>query len=243
MINNKSVLAIIPARGGSKGLPRKNILDLHGKPLIGWTIQAAKKSYYIDRVIVSTDDLEIAEIAKKEGGDVPFLRPAELANDTATSISVIEHAVNFLSSHGERYDFCVLLQPTSPLTESEDIDKALYTLESKRDIADSIVGVSRVIAAHPVFNVRIGEDGLIQPFLGDTFLTSVRRQDIEELYFFEGSLYISDMAVLLKEKGFYHKRTLPFVMPKWKSYEIDDIEDFICVEAIMNNADKIRSYE
>jgi CMP-N,N'-diacetyllegionaminic acid synthase len=240
MIHNKSVLTIIPARGGSKGLPRKNILRLRGKPLVAWSIQTAKKSMYIDRVVVSTDDQEIAEVAKMEGGEVPFLRPADLATDDAKSISVIEHAVDFLSNQGENYDYCVFLEPTSPLTEPADVDKALQILESKRDIADSIVGVSRVTAAHPLYNVRIDENGLIRPFIRDDFSSPVRRQEVEELYFLEGSLYVSDLTVLLKAKSFYHKRTLPFIMPKWKSFEIDDLVDFVCIEAIMNNVDKMR---
>jgi N-acylneuraminate cytidylyltransferase/CMP-N,N'-diacetyllegionaminic acid synthase len=240
MINGKTVLALIPARGGSKGLPRKNIMELCGKPLLGWPIQAARGSNYVDKVVVSTDDREIAEKALEQGAEVPFIRPAELATDTASSISVIEHAISTLMKDNFIFDYLVLLEPTSPLTESADIDLALEKIESKRDIADSIVGVSRVEATHPVFDVLINEAGLIQPFWSPDFSSAKRRQEIDELYFFEGSLYISDTSILLQKKGFYHDRTLPYVVPKWKAFEVDDLIDFICIEAIMNNLDKIK---
>ena len=241
MINGKSVLAIIPARGGSKGLPKKNILHLGGRPLLGWPIKAAKHSMYVDRVIVSTDDKKIARIAKEQGAEVPFLRPSELALDTSPTISVLEHAIAFTKREGCSYDYCFLLEPTSPLTESADVDGALEKLDSNRDIADSIVGVSRVEAAHPVFDVVINKKGLIEPYLADGFSKAGRRQDLEDLYFFEGSLYISDTTVLLKKRSFYYDRTLPYIVPRWKSIEVDDMVDLICVEAIMKNMDKIKS--
>jgi len=241
MINKKSVIAIIPARSGSKGLPGKNVLNLCGRPLLGWPIRAAKNSTYVDRIIVSTDDKKIARIAKEKGAEVPFLRPSELALDTSTTISVIEHVVAFTKNEGKGYNYCLLLEPTSPLTESSDIDKAIEKLDSNRDIADSIVGVSKVEATHPVFDVVINKKGLIDPYLADDFSMAGRRQEIEDLYFFEGSLYISDMLILAKKKTFYHNRTLPHIVPKWKAFEVDDIVDFICIEAILSNINKIKN--
>ena len=234
MIEGKKVLALIPARGGSKGLPGKNIKELCGKPLVAWPIEAAINSNYIDEVIVSTDRPEIATIAKSFRAYVPFIRPSQLAKDNSTTFSVIEHAVNYLKSQNAIYNYLVLLEPTSPLTASDDIDKALNILINKRDIADSIVGVSKVEAAHPLFDVKINKQGLIVPYTGE-FSTPKRRQEIDELYFFEGSLYISDVEVLLKQETFYHNRTLPYEVPKWKAIEIDELVDFICAEAIMNN--------
>ena len=134
----------------------------------------------------------------------------------------------------------MLLEPTSPLTESTDIDDALEELDSHRDIADSIVGISKVEATHPVFDVKINSKGLIKPFYVDDFSKPIRRQDIPEVYFFDGSIYLSDVPVLLLKKSFYHERTLPYVTPKWKSFEIDAMVDFICVEAIMKNLDIIK---
>ena len=240
MINNKKVLALIPARGGSKGLPRKNLLPLSGLPLVGWPIQAAKKSRYIDRVVVSTDDEEIAGKARELGAEVPFLRPAELASDTASSASVIEHAIIFLEAAGATFDYLVLLEPTSPLTEASDVDSAIERLEARRDAADSIVGVSRVEAAHPAFDVVVDDEGLIAPFATESFASAGRRQDISELYFFDGTLYISDVRAYLEKKSFYHSRTLPFIVPKWKAFEVDDLVDFICIEAIMNKINLIK---
>jgi len=243
MKNGNTILAIIPARGGSKGLPMKNILNLCGKPLLGWPVQAAKNSKYIDKVIVSTDDKTIAEVGERMGAEVPFIRPKELANDTASSISVIIHALDYFKSSNMVYDYVALLEPTSPLTESQDIDSALENLCLKRNIADSIVGISRVISAHPVYDVVLGSDGLIDPFMQEDFSNALRRQDISELYFFDGSLYISDVGVLLKEKSFYHKRTMGYVTPKWKSFEVDDIVDMICIEAILDNMHEIKKAE
>lgn len=232
MINGKRVLALIPARGGSKGLPGKNIRSLCDKPLLGWPVQAARDSRYVDAVIVSTDDENIKQVALEQGAEVPFLRPDVLAGDEAKSADVIVHALEFLQAHGRCYSYIILLEPTSPLTEASDIDTAIESLESQRVYADSIVGVSKVENTHPVFDVIIKPDKLIAPYIGD-FSAAGRRQDIQELYFLEGSLYISDVTVFLKKKTFYHNRTLPYIVPKWKSFEIDQMVDFICVEAIM----------
>jgi len=240
MINKKKILTIIPARKGSKGLPLKNIKDLCGRPLLGWPIQAALKSRYVDRVIVSTDDQAIADVAVSQGAEAPFLRPGQLASDTATSISVMEHAIDFFHGKGEMFDYLVLLEPTSPLTDEIDIDRALEKLDSQRNIADSIVGISKVEAAHPVFDVKISDSRLIEPYMNGNFAESIRRQDLADIYFFDGSLYISGVTELIQKKTFYHERTLAFITPKWKSFEIDDLVDFICVEAIMKNLKKFK---
>lgn len=235
MIANKTILAIIPARGGSKGLPGKNIIELCGKPLIVWSIEAGLGSKYVDEVMVTTDSVEIAEVAKRYGASVPFMRPAELATDTATTFDAIQHAIESYKERFQKtFDYVVLLEPTSPLRDSDDIDIALNKLDSNRKKADSIVGVSRVESAHPVFDVKINNDGLIEPYIGKTF-NVLRRQDIEDLYFFEGSVYISDVEVLMKKGSFYHERTIPYIVPRWKSLEIDEMVDLITAEAIMNN--------
>jgi N-acylneuraminate cytidylyltransferase/CMP-N,N'-diacetyllegionaminic acid synthase len=240
MYKDKSVLAIIPARSGSKGLPGKNIRYLAGKPLLAWPVHAAKGSAYVDKVIVSTDDEGIAEKALEHGAEIPFLRPKELATDTASSASVIEHAILFLQNEGHTFDYFVLLEPTSPLTESADVDKAIEMLDSRRDVADSLMGVAKVEATHPEFSAVISENGLLKPYFSEDFAPPKRRQDITELYYFEGSIYLSDVLVYLRKKTFYHDRTLPFVMPRWKAIEVDEMVDLICVEAILNNMDIIR---
>lgn len=233
MINDKKILAIIPARGGSKGLPGKNIKDLCGKPLIFWSIDAAKSSKYIDEIIISTDDNEIVSVLQERGIQVPWIRPSYLASDEAKSIDVIIHALE--KSLNGPHDILVLLEPTSPLRDCDDIDKAIEMLESNNE-ATSIVGVCKTEDSNPAFLVNI-KNGFITSYLDD--YTVKRRQDIEPVYFYEGSVYASYSDELIKKKSFYHSNTIPYEVPKWKSLEIDDIYDFIMVEAIMKKIEEI----
>lgn len=241
MINNKKVLAVVAARGGSKGLPKKNIRMLGGKPLVAWPVQAAKNAPSVDRVIISTDDKTIAEVAVEAGAELPFMRPAELASDTASSMEVIRHAINTLADKGDKYDYILLLEPTSPLTDSDDIEKALAILDSARDRADSIVGISRVEAAHPEYDVNLGDDGIIKPFISQDFRSLKRRQDIQDLYFLDGSLYLSSVNSFLLHGSFYHERTLGFVVPRWKSFEVDDLLDWIIIESLIEKLPLLRT--
>jgi CMP-N,N'-diacetyllegionaminic acid synthase len=240
MIAGKRVLAVVPARRGSKGLPLKNIRPLHGKPLLAWPIAAARASRYVDRVVISTDDAEFAEIARQAGADAPFLRPAELANDTAPSYAFIEHAIDSLSAAADVYEYFVLLEPTSPLTEASDIDAALEALDAQREDADAIVGVTPIVNTHPAFAVRLDDGGLIRPYSAPSFAEMPRRQDIAPLYCPDGTLYISKIDALRRERGFYHARTLPYVTPRYKSFEVDDLVDFICIEALFAQRDVLR---
>ena len=238
MINGKSVTAIIPARGGSKGLPRKNVLPLAGKPLIAWTIEAADESKYIDRCIVSTDDDEIKQVSEEFGANV-VVRPAELAGDTTPSFNVLEYIIKHELQGINGYDYLVLLEPTSPLRTSQDIDNALYLLDENNGIADSIVGVSKVESQHPAFDFKINPIGLIEPLMGDRTFKAVRRQDLDDIYFLEGTIYISKIDALINNKGFYHAKTMPYVVPRWKSIEIDERLDVIIAEAIIHNFEKL----
>lgn len=235
MLGKYKVLALIPARGGSKGLPRKNLLSLNGRPLISYPIEAAKNSNFIDRVIVSTEDEEIAVTAKSFGADVPFYRPIELAADNSKTLDVINDVIARLIGLGEEFDILVLLEPTSPFTEAEDIDRALTILKDSYLDVDSVVGVSEVKEVHPDYLVRLNSSRFIIPYNKDDFRNISRRQDIETLYFFDGSLYISKVNALIKYNSFYHDRTIGFPMPRWKSIEIDDLCDFIFAEAIAKN--------
>jgi N-acylneuraminate cytidylyltransferase/CMP-N,N'-diacetyllegionaminic acid synthase len=243
MIDGKRVLALVPARSGSKGLPDKNIRPLGGKPLLAWPIAAALAAQHVDRVIVSTDSAHYADLARAAGADVPFLRPAALASDTAPSIDFILHAVDALAATGECYDYLLLLEPTSPLTEASDIDHALAALAAHAATADAIVGVSALVSTHPAFAVRVEGDGRIAPYAAPSFGQLPRRQDIEPLYSLDGSLYASTIAALRRECGFCHARTLPFITPRHKSFEIDDLIDFICIEAILANRNLIEGSE
>ena len=233
MINQKKVLAIIPARGGSKGLPGKNIRPLNGMPLVAWPIQAALNSCYIDRVVVSTDDPAIKKHALEFDAEVPFLRPAEFALDTSPSSQAIVHAIKFCTKTDGEYDYIVLLEPTSPLTESSDIDRALELLIASEGRA--IVGVSKVESSHPVYCAKVGENDFLKPYNRENFAKPIRRQDVDELYFFEGSLYISEVKKYLETETFYHEHTLPYIVPAWKSLEVDTLLDFLKIETIMKN--------
>lgn len=234
MINGKKVLAVIPARSGSKGLPGKNIRMLHGRPLLGWPVLAAKYSKFVDRIIVSTDSEEFAAIAREQGAEVPFLRPEELSGDTAKSVDVVLHALDFSHEQGELFSYVVLLEPTSPMTEASDVDAALVRLEENGEGAVSVVGISKVEATHPAFDVCLDKNGIILPYIHELG-EAIRRQDLEPLFFFDGSLYISEVEALYKRKTFYHEATLGYVTPRWKALEIDSLFDFVCAEAVMEN--------
>ncbi|CAM3177390.1 N-acylneuraminate cytidylyltransferase/CMP-N,N'-diacetyllegionaminic acid synthase [Sphingomonas antarctica] len=233
MIDGARVLCIVPARSGSKGLPGKNVRMLHGKPLLAWPIHAARASACIDRVICSTDDPDYAELARQAGADVPFLRPAELAVDTAPSLGFILHAVDTLAADDEVYDYVVLLEPTSPLTEGADVDAALAQLHAARDRADAIVGVTLLETVHPAFCVTRDDEGAISPLGGGDFAELPRRQDLPPVHALDGSLYISTPDALREHQGFAHRRTLGYVTARHKALEIDDIVDFWCVEGVM----------
>lgn len=241
MINGKRVLAIVPARKGSKGLPLKNVRPLGGKPLLAWPIAAARASAHVDRVIISTDDRGFADIAVAHGAEAPFLRPAEMAGDIAPSIDFILHAVDTLAAAGDVFDYVVLLEPTSPLTEGADVDAALVQLVAAD--ADAIVGVSRLEATHPAFAVRRADDGGITPYAAATFGEMPRRQDIEPLFVLDGTLYASTVAALRRERGFCHARTLGYLTDRYKAHEVDDLVDFICIEAIVSNLDLLLNEE
>lgn len=232
--NKPSILVLIPARSGSKGLPGKNIRSLCGRPLIGWPIQAGLGLSHDVTVMVSTDTQEIADVATEQGAIVPFLRPAELASDTAKTIDVITHCLEWFKEQDKTFDFLILLEPTSPLTESYDIEAGLATLMNNLDRAQSIVGVVEHDSTHPEFSVKMQND-LIVPLNGGTFASVKRRQEIDDVYFLDGSFYISTVQAIHNYGTFYHEKTLGYVMPKYKSFEVDDLVDFLCVEAMMNN--------
>jgi CMP-N,N'-diacetyllegionaminic acid synthase len=231
MVQGKTVLAIIPARGGSKGLPRKNILPLLGKPLIAWTIEQALASKYLDKVMVSTDDEEIARIAKDHGAELPFIRPAELATDTAKTIDVIYHSLEFYKERGVSFNYLALLEPTSPLRAEGDIDKSIKLLSDQEAEADSLVSVGEVHMEHPSIVKKI-ENNYVKPY-EKTREIITRRQDLSKAYFPYGVIYLSKITSLEATNTFYQERTIPFFIQRWQNYEVDDIFDLMCIEAIL----------
>jgi N-acylneuraminate cytidylyltransferase/CMP-N,N'-diacetyllegionaminic acid synthase len=231
MIERKKVLAVIPARGGSKGIPKKNIVPFCGKPLIEWTIIEALKSKYIDKLIVSTDSTEIAEVARNLGAEIPFMRPNELSTDESDSVSSITHTIHQISEMDEnKYDFVILLEPTSPLREVADIDGALEELVLN-PLAESIVGIARAESQNPAFLLRKNETGYLEPYESNS-KSFVRRQEIAEYYYLEGTVYISLVGSLLERNTFYHDKTIGYLVPKWKATEIDDYDDLAIAEAL-----------
>lgn len=233
MINGKQAIAVIPARSGSKGLSGKNVRELCGKPLIAWSIEKAKKSKYLDVVMVTTNSSEIAEIARQHGADVPFLRPDELATDNASTYDVIRHTLShYRAAQGREFDYIVLLEPTSPLREDDDIDCMLRALEERSDKFDAIVSVGQV-TEHPSIMKRLVSER-VEPFCTELAQGS-RRQDNEPAYFPFGVAYIAKTEVLLEENSFYTQRCLAYRIRRYQNYEIDDIYDFICVESVMKH--------
>ena len=231
MFKDKSILAIIPARGGSKGLQGKNIIDLCGKPLIAWSIETALNSDFLDEIVVSTDDQKIAKIARDYGGNVPFIRPKNLAQDETPSSDVIEHCINYYQNDvGKKFDYIVLLEPTSPLREVSDINLAIKKLIDSDGTA--LVGICKSEAQHPVFSSKVNKKGYLCSFNSGEF-KPLRRQELDTIFFFEGTIYISDTNKFLREKTFYHNETIGYEVPKWKSLEVDDMDDWVMIEAIM----------
>ena len=230
MYNGKTFLAIIPARGGSKGLPRKNILPLLGKPLIGWTIEQANKSKYLDRIIVSTEDEEIMEISKSFGAEV-LQRPKDLAQDNTPTSDVIIHVIETLDKEGYKYDFIVLLEPTSPLREDDDIDNAIEII-SNNSYAYSLVSLGEIHLEHPEYVKIIDDDGFVFPY-SQTNKKYYRRQDLPKAYFPYGVVYICKTDVFKERLTFYTDKTVPYIIDRWQNYEIDDLYDFLCIESIL----------
>lgn len=224
MIEGKRVLAVIPARGGSKGIKNKNIRDLSGKPLIAYSILAGKQSKYIDRVVVSTDSEKIAQVAKEYGADVPFLRPAELASDTARTIDAILHCVSELKKQHMEYDVLVLLQPTQPLRTTEDIDRAMETFCMNG--MESLVSV-REVEEHPVLIRTIDETGTLKPLLAVN--STIRRQDMPKYYLVDGSIYINQIKEMNQDTSFNDNK-IPYIMKAEHSVDIDEMRDLQIAE-------------
>lgn len=227
MIEGKRVLALIPARGGSKGIKNKNIIDLCGKPLISYTIEAARASKYIDDVIVSTDSQLIGQVSIKYGAEVPFLRPDELASDTASTLSVVLHSIETLDSMNRQYDILVLLQATSPLRTTEDIDGALEQFEK---IAEKDVVAVSIVNDPPIL-IRTIENGVMQNLIKTD--SSVRRQDMMPYYRVNGSIYINSVSQLNNLTSF-NDNPIPYIIAKSHAVDIDEYVDLKVAEYYIN---------
>lgn len=226
MLKDKKILGVITARGGSKGIPRKNIKLLAGKPLIAYTIEAAQKSKYLTRFIVSTEDQEIADISKEYGADIPFMRPSELAQDNSTSITVVQHALKKLKKDfNESYDYLMILQPTSPLRTAEDIDASI--VKAVETDADSVMSMYE-LKDFSLKKLKIIKNDLILP-IKEEGRTSSQRQSLEKLYKRNCAVYLTKTELI--EKGdLFGEISRPYLMPEEKSIDINEPLDFEIAE-------------
>jgi CMP-N-acetylneuraminic acid synthetase len=230
----RQVLGVIPARGGSRGIPRKNLVPLAGTPLLGYTIRAAQGSRRLTRTILSSEDEEIRAVARSLGADVPFVRPAGLATDEASSLSVVTHALQFVENEeGHEYDFVCLLQPTCPLRTAYDIDRAIAMLEQSD--ADAIVSLARVEEPHPIKMMLVSDD-VIHPLFPEQWRETVRRQDLPPAFYLNGAIYCVRRAVLLGQESMWGKKTLAYVMPAERSVNIDSTLDIQRAECLLRGA-------
>jgi CMP-N-acetylneuraminic acid synthetase len=236
MINGRSCLCIIPARGGSKRIPHKNIKSFYGKPLIQWTIEAGIESSCIDRLIVSTDDSEIAEISKTCGAEVPFIRPKFLAEDATSQYAVLEHACQFLSEQGDSYDYIIVLQPTSPLRTSKHIDEAAKLLLDKK--ADGIISVTE--ANHPTEWCNVLPLSKEMKSFIDSFDMTLQSQNFEKKFCLNGAIYITSTKRMQEEGShIYGKSMYAYLMEGRDSIDIDELVDFEIAEFLIGKRLKI----
>ena len=229
-MSSNELLAIIPARGGSKGIPRKNIINLGGRPLISYSINAAKNAKNVSRVVVSTDDEEIANISRELGAEVPYLRDSDLSQDDSSVIdTVLNTLTNFQKDENYEPDFVVLLQPTSPFRSVDDIEKSFDLLLETE--VDSVVSVCKS-EIHPYWMKTIDSNSLMHDFI-DTDNDFYRRQLLPPIYRLNGALYVSKKESLIRERTFSPKSTAAYVMSREKSVDIDEMLDLEFAEFLM----------
>lgn len=226
MIEDKKVLAIIPARGGSKGVPGKNIRAVGGKPLIAWSIEAARGSRFVDRVVLSSDDQDIMRVAREHGCEVPFVRAENLADDETPTIDVVLDTL----ARCPGYDWVLLLQPTSPLRTSDDIDQAIE--RCMQHGAPACVSVCRAQES-PYWMFTLQTDDQLQPLLPDARLT--RRQDLPPVYSLNGAIYLARTEWLRQEKKFISQGTVAYEMPVQRSIDLDTESDFQQLKYLLEN--------
>jgi CMP-N-acetylneuraminic acid synthetase len=228
------VLGLIPARGGSKGVSRKNIRLLNGKPLLVYTAEAALASRRLSQVVLTTDDEDIAEIGRKCGVDVPFLRPPELAEDNTPMLPVVQHAVSWMDKHSEQFDAVCLLQPTNPLRSPDDIDGCIDLFTARN--ADAVVTVLAVPAEHHPFWVYFEDDSGILSLSNGGNVPVPRRQELPPAFHREGSVYVTRRNVLMDENSLYGERLLGYRLDRERSVNIDLPADWERAERLLNKS-------
>jgi CMP-N,N'-diacetyllegionaminic acid synthase len=226
------IVAVITARSGSKGIPGKNLKLMAGKPMIAWTIEAALYAHGLDRVLVSTDDPEIARVSHDCGAEVPFLRPPHLATDAASHLAVLDHVMDWLAATGGLPEYLLLLQPTSPLRLPQDIEGGIRLALDRK--ADAVIGVSETHppAAHPWLAKRLASDGVLEPFMsGPT--DDLRRQSMPQAFALNGALYLNRCESLRRERTMFPVGALAYTMPVERSIDVDTPLDFFLAEQLL----------
>jgi len=231
MVRGKKVIGIVPARGGSKGIPRKNIVPLGGKPLIAWTIEAALQAGSLDRLIVSTDDQEIAKVAAQCGGEVPFLRPSEIAQDDTSDFPVYRHTLNWLKQNeGAGFDVVVWLRPTTPLRAAKDINNAIRILLGTD--ADWVRSMCRV-EHHPYWMYKISRGAASLFHQRGDMTKHYRRQNLPRLYRLNGLVEATWARNILNDEYLYKGKIVPYVVPLERSVDIDGMMDIRLAEVLL----------
>ncbi len=224
------MLTIIPARGGSKGIKNKNIKKMLNKPLIYWTIKQIKKINKKSTIIVSTDSKKIRKISLEYNISVPFIRPKNISKDNSSDYELINHAINFFKKKNIYFKYILLLQPTSPLRTYNDINRSIkYAIKNK---IKTLVTFTKIKSEHPNYLFKINKKGLTRYLRKKKSIDTIR-QKVDNLYYPDGSIFFSEIKTYLKYKSFYNKYTMPFFLEKWKSIEVDDIEDFKLTEQLL----------
>ena len=216
-------------------MPRKNILELNGKPLIAYTIEHIKRSSYIDTAFISTDSREIADVCEKYGLAVPELRPDELAQDSSSSMDVLSYTIGLLEKRGEKYDYLILLEPTSPLRKDRDIDN-MIEIAVDNPTADGVISVGKVHLEHPSIVKKVDSKGYIVQYISDG-KKFYQRQLEDQALFPYGVGYLVKVDRFKETHAIYMDKMLPYFIERWQNYEIDDIFDFKCIETVMNMED------
>ncbi len=228
MIAGGRVLAVVPARGGSRGIPRKNLVRVGGQSLLEWTAEAARGSQVIDRIVLSSEDAEILAAGRAAGLDTPFVRPDALAQDDTPGVDPVLHALDALEMQGDRYEWVVLLQPTSPLRSAADIDGAAALCAAGAPAAVSVVAADK----SPWWMFRLAADARMEPLL-DPATRPSRRQDAGPVYVLNGAVYVARVDWLRRTRSFLSDETAGLVMPRERSVDVDEPADLRVAQALL----------
>ena len=233
MYKNKKIIAIIPARKGSKRLINKNIRSLNHKPLVEWTIKSAMASNFLDKIFVSTDSKKIKNISINLGLEIPFMRPRNLSGDKSPTWELIIDTLDKFRKKGENFDYVALLEPTSPLRKKNDIDMAVKKIINNLS-AETLVSLGKIHLEHPLIVKKLSTNQFIKPY-SNLKKKIFQSQQLDNAYFPYGVIYISKVKSFYKKKSFYTNKSIPYFIERWQNYEIDDLLDLKIIDKIMQH--------